>query len=48
MSNRVKNIIRGVIFVISITFILLGYNNGEQNKIFEKAKNICLECIGIG
>lgn len=33
---------------IGITFMAHGLMRGEQPVMFEKAINICLECIGIG
>lgn len=41
-------VIRGVIFALAITFILLGIFNGGASDVFNKAINICQECIGIG
>ena len=41
------NITRCVVFVTSITFIILGVINGGYNDILVKAINICTECIGL-
>lgn len=36
------------LFLIGIFFIGFGISRGEVPIMFEKAINICLECIGIG
>lgn len=36
------------ILLLSIAFIITGLCQGEVRTIFNKAINICLECIGIG
>lgn len=49
-SSRVKivNATRIVLAVVSITFIVIGCFNGGAKELFEKAINICTECIGLG
>ncbi|WP_279222042.1 CD1871A family CXXC motif-containing protein [Clostridium rectalis] len=44
MNKKITNLF----FVISIIFIGLGIYRGEIDRVFIKATNICLECIGIG
>lgn len=34
--------------LIGLFMILFGIYRGEMSVVFEKAINICLECIGIG
>lgn len=41
-------IVRGIIFVIAVTFIALGIHNGGAKDVLIKAINICTECIGLG
>lgn len=41
-------IVRGVIFVIAVTFIIVGICNGGARDVLIKAINICTECIGLG
>lgn len=45
---RNKNIITSLLILLSITFIYIGYTKGEAQTVFQKAIQICLECIGIG
>ncbi|MDE5562113.1 MAG: hypothetical protein K2J01_00930 [Clostridiales bacterium] len=40
--------VRGCIFVLAVTFIILGIVNGGANDVLVKAVNICTECIGLG
>lgn len=44
----IVNVLRGVIFVVAVTFIILGIVNKEVNDVLLKAINICTECIGLG
>ena len=37
-----------LIIVVGACFIFIGINRGEVRVMFEKAVNICLECVGIG
>ncbi len=46
--NLPKDKLRCGILVLSIFFIAAGVYVGEVRAIFNKAINICLECIGIG
>lgn len=43
-----KNWINFLVMALGAVFILAGLLRGEGNTMFEKAINICLECIGIG
>ena len=40
-------VVRGAVFVLAVTFIILGVVNGGANDVLVKAINICRECIGI-
>lgn len=46
--NLAKDKLRYGILLLSIVFIVAGVYLGEVRTIFNKAINICLECIGIG
>ena len=37
-----------VIICAAAVFLIVGVFNGEAATMFQKATNICLECIGIG
>jgi len=36
-----------LLLIICIGMFITGYNNGEKDTVLAKARNICLECIGI-
>lgn len=40
--------VRGCVFVLAVTFIIVGIVNGGANDVLVKAVNICTECIGLG
>ena len=47
--NRRKRIVLGVILVsLALALTVSGYIFGNPLVIFQKAANICLECIGVG
>ncbi len=41
-------IVRGIVFVVAVTFIIVGIFNGGAHDVLVKAINICTECIGLG
>ena len=47
-SYRLKKIISLSLFIIAILFISVGIARGDFIDIYNKARFICLECIGIG
>lgn len=48
-ANRITLwIVRGIVFVIAISFIIAGAVNGGARDVLVKAINICQECIGLG
>ncbi len=48
LSEKQKSRIRLGLVVLSVVLIGLGIMQGEPATVFNKAANICLECIGIG
>jgi hypothetical protein len=48
MTERIKSIISTALIAIGLIFIIVGISRGEAEVVFQKAINICLECIGIG
>ncbi len=48
MKNNKSRIITVSMLLIGVLFLSAGILRGENIIIFEKAINICLECIGIG
>lgn len=41
-------VVRGAVFVVAVTFIIVGALNGGARDVLIKAINICTECIGLG
>ena len=39
---------RGILLCIGVTLFIVGICNGGMTDVFEKAKNICTQCIGLG
>ena len=37
-----------ILFLLSLAFMTIGLVTGEFMAVLEKARMICLECIGIG
>ena len=40
--------VRLTVFVLAVTFIVIGIFNGGMADVLQKAINICTECIGLG
>ena len=47
-SEIVKNLISLGLIVMAFTLIMYGIFDNEIATVFNKAINVCLECIGIG
>jgi len=37
-----------ILLAVSLLFMVLGLVSGDFRAVLEKAKTVCLECIGIG
>ncbi|QHI73721.1 CD1871A family CXXC motif-containing protein [Aminipila terrae] len=48
IQERHINLISLLIVLIGVSSMVFGVFRGETPVMFEKAINICLECIGIG
>lgn len=48
MTERDKTLFSTLLILVGIVFVVVGVNRGEAEIVFQKAVNICLECIGIG
>ena len=49
MKSEIYKLLLNIVFlVMSFVLILYGILNKEVVTVFNKAINICLECIGIG
>ena len=47
-KQKIINIARLALIVLSISFIIHGTYNGGASDVYQKAINICTECIGLG
>lgn len=48
MSFLRRNRTAVVLLAVAALFLVLGVMRGEQEIVFRKAVNICMECIGLG
>ncbi len=48
MNEKQKRILRWGLVVLSAALIVIGAMQGEIVAVYNKAANICLECIGLG
>lgn len=48
MDIKKKRIIQIAVFAAAAAMLLYGIARGEAAVIFNKAVNVCFECIGLG
>jgi hypothetical protein len=46
--KKVRNIICIAVLALAVFLIVYGVITGEFNDVFNKARMICYECIGLG
>jgi hypothetical protein len=37
-----------ILFIIALALVGIGLASGEYGAVLEKARTVCLECVGIG
>ena len=48
MNSKKKRLGRIAVLMIACLFVMYGTVRGEVGVVFNKAVNICFECIGLG
>lgn len=48
MNNKKRLVLQMIILIIAFLMIVYGIYRKEVSIIWNKAVNICLECIGLG
>lgn len=48
IRKRPRLLCAALLLLIATGFITVGVNRGETLLVFNKAGNICMECIGLG
>ena len=48
MNGKIRKAIAIILLLASVTLIVVGIVSGDFTDVFNKARMICYECIGIG
>ena len=48
MTEKQKNLTAAGILLLSAVLLAVGVLRGEDNVVWRKAANLCMECIGLG
>ena len=48
LDGKLRYIVQIAVFVIAAGFFVYGIFDGEMAAVFNKAINLCRECVGIG
>jgi len=46
-KEKMTTLVGIVLFIACICMFVAGIRNGEADEVLSKARNICIECIGI-
>ncbi len=48
MNTRFRSIYTYILLVLAVAMCIYGALNGQAAAVWQKAVNICMECIGLG
>ena len=48
LDGKLRYIVPIAVFVVAAGFLVYGIFDGEMAAVFNKAINLCRECVGIG
>ena len=48
MREAMRRKLPAILLAVSLLLVALGLASGEFRAVLEKARTVCLECIGIG
>ena len=49
MRNKyMRKILWVIVLLLAVFMLVAGFISGEAQMVFNKATNICMECIGLG
>jgi hypothetical protein len=47
-TNKKRKIFSVIFIVLALILVFIGIGKEEYKKFYEKARNICTQCVGIG